>query len=255
MTKRRTFWSLTLLLLLGALAVLLPSSPAYAPRLYARYVNHYDGHGAGYWTDALRDSDPQVRKHAIFSLGVLGKDAEDAVPALAAIMVDDGDERLRVEASLALSKMGKSAVPAVPSLGRALSDAHPLVRMNAARTLLNLGLASRPAIPELTEAMKKVENEGILYPFDISIQEVATVAIGRATGGTDDAVQMLMETLEGSGSERMRRAAARALGEVGANARPAVPRLQTLLDDDDPEMRETARVALRKIGKEQAPPG
>jgi hypothetical protein len=114
---------------------------------------------------------------------------------------------------------------------------------------------SRPAVPELTEAMKAAENEGVMFPFDISVQEVATVAIGRATGGTDDAVPLLMETLDGARSGRMRRAAARALGEVGASARPAMPRLQALLDDNDPETRDAARVALKLIGKEQAPPG
>jgi HEAT repeat protein len=255
MSKRRTFWSLTLLVVLGALAVLLPSSPVYAPRLYARYVNHYDGHGVGYWADALKDPNPEVRKHAIFALGVLGKDAEDAVPDLAGIMVDDADESLRVEASLALSKMGSAARPAVPSLARALGDTHPLVRINAARTLLLQGKEARPAVPALAEAMNKVENEGVVFPFDISVQEVSAVAIGRATADTDEGVAVLLAALDGAHDGRLRRAAARGLGEVGANARPAVPRLQALLDDQDAEVRDTARAALKRIGPAPAPPG
>jgi HEAT repeat protein len=255
MTKRRTFWSLTLLFVIGALAVLLPSSPAYAPRLFARYVNYHDGHGAGYWTRALDDPDPEVRHHAIFSLGVLGSDAEGAVPALAAIMEGDADESLRVEASLALSKMGRASRGAVPSLARALADAHPLVRMNAARTLLNLGKEARPAVPALIEAMKAEENEGWVRPFEISIQEVVTVALGRASAGSDEAVPALVEALDGARTPGMRRAAARALGEVGPSARPAAPRLRTLLaDGTPPHVREAAEVALRKMGEEPEPP-
>jgi HEAT repeat protein len=253
MTKRRTFWSLTLLFALGALAVLLPSSPAYAPKLFARYVNYYDGHGAGYWTRALDDPDTEVRRHAIFALGVLGSDAEGAVPALAAIMVGDADATLRVEASLALSKMGRVARGAVPSLSLALADAHPLVRMNAARTLLNLGKESRPAVPALIVAMKAEENEGWVRPFEISIQEVITVALGRASAGTDEAVPALVEVLDGAPHPGMRRAAARALGEVGPNARPTAPRLRTLLADGDPNVREAAAHALKRLGEEPAP--
>jgi HEAT repeat protein len=255
MTKRRTFWSMVLLFVLGALAVLLPSSPAYAPKLFARYLNQYDGHGAGYWKEALNDPDVVVRRKAAFALGVLGKDAEDAVPALAAIMVDDADEPLRIEASLALSKLGPVARPAVPSLARALGDAHPLVRLNAARTLLNLGGEARPALPALIEAMKAVENEQRVPRFDVSIREVATVAVGRTTCGTDEAVPLLVEALEGAHTSGMKRAAARGLGEVGANARPAVPRLRELLDDEDPLVQDAAEKALLKIGKEPAPAG
>ncbi len=255
MTKRRAFWGLTTLFVLVALAVLLPSSPAYAPKLLARYGNTYENHGTGYWMDALKDPDTKVRHEAIFALGVLGSDAEESVPALASIMVDDPDFTLRIEASLALSKMGRFARSAVPSLARALSDEQPLVRMNAARTLLNLGGEAQPAIPDLIEAMKARENEGQLLPFEVSIQEVATVALGRASAGTDEGVPVLTATLEGARTDGMRRAAARALGEVGANARPAAPQLRALLDNRDRAVRDTAAKALRKIGAEPAPPG
>jgi HEAT repeat protein len=255
MTKRRAFWLLTLLLALAALALLLPSSPAYAPRLFARYVNNYDGHGAGYWTGALNDPDPKVREHAIFALGAIGKDAEEAVPALAAIMENDDNELLRIEASLALTKMGPAARGAIPSLGRALKDNHQLVRLNAARALMNLGPEARPAIPALIEAMKDEENQKWVSPFGFSVQEVAAVALGRASTGTDEGVLTLIEALDGARTPGMRRAAARALGDVGPGARPAVPHLRALLADDSPDLRFDVETALRKLGEEPTPPG
>jgi HEAT repeat protein len=248
MTKRRTFWSLALLFVLGALAVLLPISPAYAPKLFARYVHLHEGHGPGYWADALNDPDPQVRHHAIFALGVLGSDSEGSVPALSAIMVDDPDAGLRVEASLALSKMGPSARGAVPSLARALEDDNPVVRFNAARTLGELGTDARPAVPALIKAVKADDNSGLLERFNISLREVLAVALGRASAGTDEGVATLIETLEGARTSGIRRGAARGLGAVGPSARPAEAQLRALLDDKDGDVRDAAASALKQIG-------
>ncbi len=255
MTKRRAFWSFVLLLFVGALAVLLPSSPAYAPKLFARYVTFYDGHGAGHWTGKLDDPDPEVRGHAAFALGMLGGDSEGAVPALARLMVDDPEVRVRVEASLALSKLGKLARGAVPALARALADSHQLVRMNAARTLLELGREARPAAPELVKAMKDAENDSQVGTFELSVREVATVALGRATAGSDEGVAPLVEALEGAHTDGMRRAAARGLGEVGASARSAEPQLRALLKHEDESVRWTAGVSLKQIGAGAPPPG
>ncbi|HEX5270862.1 MAG TPA: HEAT repeat domain-containing protein [Gemmataceae bacterium] len=255
MTKRRAFWSLTLLLLLGALALLLPRSPAYAPKLFARYLNVYDGHGAGHWTGALDDPDPKVRRRAIFALGMLGSDAEDAIPALGAIMVNDDDSDLRVEASLALSKLGPATRSEVPSLARALGDENPLVRINAARTLFRLGPDARPAAPALIRAMKAWQNEPEVKPFDVSVQQVAALALGRATAGSDEGVSALVEALEGARRTDMRRTVARSLGDVGACARPAEPQLRALLRDEDDDVRDAAATALKKIGADPAPAG
>src|SRR5262249_8824582 len=65
--------------------------------------------------------------------------------------------------------------------------------------------------------------------------------------------------LDASRTEEMRRAAVRALGEVGAPARPAVPQLRLMLRDNNAETRQTAEEALYKIegeaaGQEKAPP-
>jgi HEAT repeat protein len=254
MTKRRAFWSLAVLFLLCALALLIPSSPAFAPKLLARYANVHEGHGAGYWTDALHDPNPEVRRKAAFALGSLGSDAEEAVPSLAAMMESD-EESQRAQASLALSKLGHSARGAVPSLARALEDESPRVRINAARTLVTLGPEARPATPALLKALRSRENEALVPPFFLSIQEVSAVALGRVTAGSDEAVPALIEALEGATTLRMREAVVRGLGDVGPCARAAEPQLRALLKDKEAVLRTAAAEALEKIGVAATPAG
>jgi HEAT repeat protein len=255
MTKRRVLWSLAGLLMLVALALLIPSSPAYAPKLVERYVHQHDGHGTGYWMDALDSPDAQARRKAVHSLGMIGTDAEEAVPALAAVMREDPDVTVRIEASLALFRMAPASRSAVPALAEALGDDEPLVRMNAANTLFRLRTDARAAVPALIEAARAPENGGRLLTFGVTIREVATLALGRASAGTAEAVPALTQLLEAAETGGMRRAAVRALGDVGADARPAAPQLRALLTQDDSLLREAAEEALRKIGDEAAPAG
>jgi HEAT repeat protein len=253
-TKRRALWLLFGLLVLVALAVLIPGSPAYAPRLFARYAHFHDGHSLGYWTDALDSTDTRTRLQAIFALGAMGPGAGEAVPQLSAVLLDDPDGDCRSAAALALSKMVPASRTAVPALARALEDAEPLVRMNAATALFGLRAEARPAVPALMKAVKDEANRQEVRPFPVTIQETAALALGRASAGSDEAVPTLVEALEAAETEGMRRSAARALGEVGLPARPAVSRLRELLNDRDGSVREAAAEALRKIEGE-APAG
>jgi HEAT repeat protein len=255
MTKRRALWLVVALLALTAFALLLPASPAYLPDLVSRGVfgHYYDGHSAGYWTDSLNSPDIEVRRHAIFALGAMGADGGEAVPALAVIMVEDPDRQTRSEAALALSKMAPSSRPAVPALARALADEEPFVRMNAATALFQLRTAARAAIPALIQAFQNDDNSHDLPWFWLNIQDMAALALGRASAGTADGVPVLHEALESATTNRRRSILARALGEVGAEARPAAPRLRVLLADKDANVRQAAEEALRKIEGPPAP--
>src|SRR5207248_7356444 len=84
--------------------------------------------------------------------------------------------------------------------------------------------------------------------FSFTLQELAAVALGRASAGTAEAVPALMAGLRADASDGMRMAAARALGEVGPEARPAVPLLREMSKERNPDVREAAQEALQKIG-------
>jgi len=250
MTLRRVTWSVMALVTLVALALLIPASPAYLPTLMLRYGHLHDGHGTGYWVDALKSPDTETRRHAIFSLGMIGPEGEDAVPALADIMLKDPDNELRGEASLALSKMTPASRTAVPALAQALGDNDPVVRMNAASTLFRLKDESRPAVPALIEALNAEENQVMLAAFYMSVQEMMALALGRASAGTSEGVPALIDALRTAGTDRVRRAVVRALGFVGKHAREAAPQIAALRQHEDSDMRRVAEVALRAIGAE-----
>jgi HEAT repeat protein len=246
MTKRRVLWLVAVIGVSAGLAVLIPGSPVYLPKLYSS--NHqYDGHSLHYWIEALDDPDVQLRTQAIHTLGAHGAEAGEATPALAAILLGDTNREVRIEAALALSKMSPASRPAVPALGQALQDPELLVRLYATLALFHLRGEARPAVPALIQALGDERNQEIVGRFGFSIREKMAETLGRASAGSAEAVPVLMEILEGDGTEALRRSAARALGDVGAEARPATPQLRKLLTSSSTPMREDAAEALQKI--------
>jgi HEAT repeat protein len=168
----------------------------------------------------------------------------------------DPDDKIRGETALALSKIAPASAPAVPALARALDEDYVhLVRMNAAIALSRLGPLARSAVPSLIRATQRRINRTTAGSFTCNIQEMAALALGRATAGTPEGVNALLEALKSARTARKRRLVAQALAEVGAPAREAAPRLKALLTDDSPEVRETAKEALRKILGDQDEPG
>ena len=248
MTMRRALEVVFVLLLLAGLGLLIPGSPAYLPPLVVHYSHYHQGHSLGYWVRALDQPDEEVRYQAIFALGTIGPDAAEAVPALATILTEDPDPEARHRAALALAKMAPASGPAVPALAHALEeDEEPAVRMNAALGLLRLGTLSRPAVPALIRALQSRANRTNLGTFTFTIQELAALALARATAGTTEGVAALTEALENARTAQKRLLVARALGEVGAPARVAESQLRALLANDSPAVREAAAEALRKI--------
>lgn len=237
--------------LVAGVGFAIPGSPPYLPSLLSHYSHYQAGHSLGYWLRFLHNSDPQIRLQAITALGHFGSDAAEAVPDLVRILTEDGDEEARQQAALALAKLAPASAAAVPALARALEDdAVPLVRMDAAIALLRLGPLARAATPALIRAMQRRANRTNLGKFSLTIQEMAIVALGRATAGTADGVAALIEALRGARTASKRRLVARALAEIGTPARAAEPLLRPLLSDDSPEVREAAKQALDQISKD-----
>jgi HEAT repeat protein len=200
--------------------------------------------------------DVNVRLQAIYAVGAIGSDAAEAVPVLTRILTADPDDDARKQAALALMKLAPASASAVPALARALDKDKALaVRMNAAIALSRLGPLARPAVPALIRASQSRMNRTNLGSFSFTIQEIAALALGRATAGTPEGVIPLVDALKSARTASKRRLVAQALAEVGAPAQEAAPLLRALLADDSPEVRETAKDALRKILPDQDEPG
>lgn len=112
---------------------------------------------------ALRDPDPEMRRHVAVALDVIGGgwwhfpdgDAKlDLRPALPALLtaLGDSDPEVRAWASQDISDIGPAAAMAVPRLRAMLHSADPESRGSACSALGGIGSAARGALPDLQQA-------------------------------------------------------------------------------------------------------
>ncbi len=182
-------------------------------------------------TDALKDSDADVRKSALHALTRFRTPA-----AFDAFMValKDLDPDVRQQAAFGLSQLRDDR--ATDALIGALKDENADVRQQAAFALSQL--RESRAVPGLTAALKDVDED---------VREQALFALSQIRDVT--AVPALIGAL-GDAKPNVRQQAAFALSQIGDRA--AVPGLITALKDNDAEVRQQAAFALSQIGDESA---
>jgi HEAT repeat protein len=199
---------------------------------------------------ALGDVEARVRRAAAEALEQIG---DAAVPGLLAAL-GDADERVREAAAAALGQIG---APAVPGLLAALRDADWNARRAAAEALGQIKDAT--SVPKLLEVLdgSEVISRYALAKVRERVSELLYRMIERVAVEDRDhydpektlvqigalAVPGLLAAL-GDADERVRQAAAWALGQIGA---PAVPGLLAALRDADWRVRQAAAWALRNL--------
>lgn len=85
------------------------------------------------------------------ALGLIGKDAAPAVPALCKLLEESKDPGIRQDAAVALGLIGANSELTVPALTSALDDGWAKVRVAAAEALLSFGKDAMPALEKLRE--------------------------------------------------------------------------------------------------------
>lgn len=205
-----------------------------------------------------------VRRNSVEALGNMGPAARRAVPELVK-MLDNDDAVTRIntavalwkiaqhpravpflldalrrgvrpssyQAAVALGSLGAPADVVAPALVDALHEEDPDVRRAAARSLGQIGRAAFPALKQ-----KKALDDP-----DADVRVMVVEAI-EWMGPT--AVKPLIKAMEDTSPE-VRRAAARALGRLDADARPAESALVAAVNDPREEVRDEAAKALRRI--------
>ena len=145
---------------------------------------------------------------------------------------------------IALGAQAKASIPAV--VGR-LVDKDPLVRDMAAFTLRYLGPVAGDAVPSLITC---------LADSSVGVQGEAIMGLGEIRQHPEQTVPVLVEVLEQPTSPLhpviLRANAIWALGQFGARADAAVPKLVESLSDTQWLIRSAATNALRKIDPEAA---
>jgi HEAT repeat protein/beta-lactamase regulating signal transducer with metallopeptidase domain len=182
-------------------------------------------------TEALKDSDADVRKSALHALTRFHSPvAFDAFMTA----LKDQDPDVRQQAAFGLSQLRDDR--ATDALIGALKDENADVRQQAAFALSQL--RERKAVPALTAALKDADED---------VREQALFALSQIRDVS--AVPALIGALSDP-KPNVRQQAAFALSQIGDTA--AVPGLIAALKDNDAEVRQQAAFALSQIGDESA---
>jgi HEAT repeat protein len=228
---------------------------------------------------ALKDSDPKVRIDAIWKLGMkYERDAKVVAPAVMELLKDQ-DPKVRGQAANILGGMRLESRIVVPALIKAAHDNDLEVRTLAAHSLGRMGKEAIPAIPALLDDLKSktptlrgwsADALGEIAPRDervfralmeaIQGKEVndnAAYVLSKCGPCAKEAVPILVKILESDdmqGRPEMIRAfrsiIVQALGQIGSDAKAAVPALIALIKkkDRNHSLQVNAIQALGRIG-------
>jgi HEAT repeat protein len=177
------------------------------------------------------------------ALGRIGADPEQVVPGLVAALKKD-NAALRACAAGALGRFGPRARAAAPALRAALADKDPAVCLRAFVALHLLGEDSRKLVPGVLDVLKKTDRGARQKVYE-SLQEQGDLPLTAF-------VPLLLGAFDELPDDRA--AIAATLGHFGPLAREAVGRLTRALEDNHPEVRRAAALALKRIREGDALP-
>lgn len=204
----------------------------------------------------LRSTDSDLRREAAKKIGELGKDGKKATTALVAAVRTDKDLFVRRFAAQALGQVEADPQLAVPALSPLLREEKEL--MEAA--IGSLGKMGAAAVPALVEALKKKDatpkkqkgnKKGPQTPDRTAfLRAKAAQALGQMGANAKSAVPALVEALR---DNSVRIDAATALGEIGPAAKPSAQALRDAIGGKgakkDKAFSQAVNQALRKIEK------
>jgi len=166
----------------------------------------------------------------------LGSEAVRSIIPILTETLDDGDSGVRTAAARALGDFGPLADVAIPALSRSLSGANDSLTQSIIGSLLKIG---EQATPTLKEQLNSDNTLTRLYAAD---------AVWRITEDSSEILPTLVAVLS-DGDVKNRELAALGLTYLGRQALPAVPAVQSLVNNRDSQRYLTmARLALLILG-------
>jgi HEAT repeat protein len=196
---------------------------------------------------ALHATERDIKLRAIDILWEMGIDANPALPALIEV-ISDHDVEVRTKAISAVGHLSRGTVSGVPALVAILRDSkeHLGARREAAFALGSIGSPAETAVPLLLHSLQSQ---------DLDLRCAAALALGAINRRHKEVLPALIACLNDPASPRMRAVGANSLGEMGPDAKLAVPALIDALRMQEVTDRESMRSirwsvlgALRSIG-------
>jgi HEAT repeat protein len=241
--------------------------------------------------EALEDPSYRVRREAADSLGAIGAGAEETEDALMKTLKDpeesvrfsaavalwkvtgipdrpiavlleifsrddysDSAIYMRIEAAKAIGGMGPKGSDAVPSLIATLQhgkrDPYGGIRVSAIRALTEITPVSTEAINAIEQALgDQIEGDRTDY-----VRANAAIALWQVTRKSANIIPVLIEIADRKeNGPRIRGMAIETLGDIGTDAKVAVPALMRACLDADRDVADVASRALKRIDPNAAP--
>jgi HEAT repeat protein len=183
--------------------------------------------------EVLKDRDPEVRKRAVFVLGLFGD--EIAIPSLIDRVKKDPEREVRIYSATSLAWFAKIAKEAIPTLVDGLKRRD---NEEAARYAWALAQIGRDAVPSL---IKTIQDPKLVHLY-------IELADGLGTIGPDacEATGALAVLLQ-SEDEDLRQRVAWALGQIGPKAKSSLPGLSLAAKNSSPLIGIRIAQAMFKI--------
>lgn len=182
------------------------------------------------------DDSESLRKNSAVALGAIGPPSSIAAEALAELVLFDELPEVREAAATSLASIGDQGVEALHQL---LTDQDMTVRRLAAESL---GKVIRPN-QTTTDALLVA-----LLDTDPVVRIAAAESYWKTARLADAVLPVILETLT-SEDRQLRIRAYRLLIAIGQSAKPAIPELQSLTNDERPYVRQAAIKALRELSQ------
>jgi HEAT repeat protein len=140
--------------------------------------------------------------------------------------------------------LGPMAKPAVPALVALVSDRDPGVRATAVSVLVQFGPEAHAAVPALLKCLNDPRS---------AVRIEAMICLGNIHSQPELVIPVMMDCLQGPApATPIRYYAVVGIGNFGTQAKPAVPTLLRLLDDEDAQIRSLVTNSLLGIDLDAA---
>ena len=191
--------------------------------------------------DLLKDADAGVRVAAVFALGRLGPDGAASTSLLSVVLIEDKDPNVRKETARSLGLLGLDAKSAVASLAKSLKEDSVLeVRQQSALALGKMSGELKSVSQQLIEILKADSDKSIRV---LTVQALANGLGADLKIHLKELSELLVKDPEGE----VRLAIVQEIGNLGPDAKEALPALVRATTDVQITIREAAKVAVKKV--------